>query len=68
MSKTYIELETDEIVKVTEEAVLVAMDGVKDWIPKSQIKNGIDLNYNAEGEVGVVLEIQEWWAIQEELI
>ena len=64
----YIELETDEVVKVTQEAVLVDIDGREVWMPKSQIKDGVDIHYDLEGEEGVILEIAEWWAIQEELI
>ena len=64
----YIEIETDEIVKVTQEAVLVRIDKEEVWVPKSQIHDGVDFGYSCEGEEGLVLEVQEWWAIQEELI
>jgi len=66
----YIEIETDEIVKVTQEAVLVRIDKKEGaiWVPKSQIYDGVDFGYSCEGEEGLVLEVQEWWAIKEDLV
>jgi len=64
----YIEIETDEIVKVTAEAVLVRIDKEEVWVPKSQIYDGVDFGYSCEGEEGLVLEVQEWWAIKEDLV
>jgi len=57
-------------VKVTQEAVLVRIDKKEGaiWVPKSQIYDGVDFGYSCEGEEGLVLEVQEWWAIKEDLV
>ncbi|MBA4187566.1 MAG: hypothetical protein C0467_06060 [Planctomycetaceae bacterium] len=57
----YVHLEDCNIVRETSAAVWVEHDGLRHWIPKSQIANPGDYS---EGDEGVTVSITEWIAEQ----
>ncbi len=63
---TYVDLDVDKILRMTEKAVQVLLVGGEElWIPKSQIKDPADLDI---GATQVTLSIAEWFAKQKDLI
>ena len=48
----WVELGDCEIVRVTEKAVLIDVDGSEEWFPRSQIRDGED-----DFEAGTVTDI-----------
>lgn len=60
-----VEIEDCKVLKETDSAILVLIDGVKHWIPKSQVSD--DSEIWAEGDEGT-LTITEWIATEKGLI
>jgi len=71
MFDDYSDVETDIICKYiasTDKAILVEVDGVKDWIPKSQIyDSSVDLDELEKGDPATIT-IPEWLAEEKGLI
>lgn len=64
-ASNWVHLEVDEIVKETEKAFLLRIDGEDDyWCPKSQI---CDPENYEEGMTDCTVSVTEWWANQEGL-
>jgi hypothetical protein len=61
----YIEYEETEVIKTTDDAMLLTLDGAETWVPKSLLH--ADSDVYEEGDIGTVW-IPEWWAIQEQLV
>ena len=62
MEDEYIEIEIDELVKKTDEAILIRIGDEKTWVPQSQCEDWPD-----EGDPGTVL-MKEWIAVEKDLI
>ena len=62
MSNKYVDIDIDELIRETDEAIWIRIDDEKTWIPKSQCES-----WPNEGESGVV-EMKEWIAIEKDLI
>ena len=58
----YVTIDVDEVIRETDDAILVDLEGGKYWLPKSQLEDWPD-----KGEKGEV-EISEWMAIEKGLI
>ncbi|KKK79902.1 hypothetical protein LCGC14_2828880 [marine sediment metagenome] len=54
----YVEIDIDEIVRESEDAILVAIDTEEIWIPKSQIDEYDDNQ----------VSVKEWIAIEKGLV
>ncbi len=63
MSRT-AEIDFDNCVDETDEAVCIIVYGEKVWIPRSVIVDGVPLQDEGPGTV----EVQEWFAVRKELI
>ena len=53
-----------EYVHETDDAVLVLINGDKEWVPKSMIRDGHDLDFSEDYDLGFEMEIVEWFAIK----
>ena len=62
MSDEYVDIDIDELVKETDEAILIRIGDEKIWIPQSQCED-----WPNEGDSGVVI-MKEWIAEDKELI
>lgn len=57
-----VELEVDEVKAVTDQALLIVVDGDEHWLPKSQIHPDSEMDDDAEkGDSGSVT-VTAWWA------
>jgi len=56
-SRTYSALAVERIVRVTDKAVLVRVDGDDYWFPRSTIEDGEDIE---AGHEELDLHVQEW--------
>ncbi len=54
-----VQIEDAECVRETDKALLVQVDGLEVWIPKSQLRDGTELK--ERGDVGLLV-IPEWLA------
>jgi len=62
----WVEIEVEEVLNVTDRAVLCAVDGEEHWIPRSQIDvEGADFE---AGEVDFTLSVTRWFAEKEGLV
>ena len=66
MSDEYIELDL-EIIAMTRDAVLFSDSTQEQWVPRSTILDGNDLEYDQIGET-LTVEIQEWMAVDRGLV
>ena len=62
MSDDFVDIDIDELVKETDEAILIRIEDEETWLPKSQCEDWPD-----EGEAGVVI-MKEWIAIEKDLV
>ena len=58
----WVEIDVDEVVKETDEAILIRIEDEEMWIPTSQCEDWPD-----EGEAGIVT-MMEWIAIEKDLV
>lgn len=58
-ASNYVHLDVEEIVKETDKALLLRIDGEEYWCPLSQIADSDDYR---EGDEDVSLSVTEWWA------
>lgn len=63
-ASNHVHLEVDEILRETDKAFLVYLDGEETWIPKSVIADADDYEV---GDSEVTLSIAEWFASKEGL-
>ena len=61
-----VELEVSEVLKETDLAVLCVIEEDEVWLPKSQIREGVELL--SEGTVDVVITIPQWLAEEKGLV
>ncbi len=62
MSKSgYVHISVDEILRITDKAFRVLLDGEEIWLPSSQISDAGDYS---EGDKDITLSITEWIANQ----
>lgn len=54
------------VVKVTEKALLVEVDGDEAWVPKSQIQKGSEITEDSEIGTEGVLVLPRWLAEEKE--
>jgi len=57
-----------EYLHQTEDAILILGANGKTWIPKSVIENGHELNFEDDYELDCEMEVEKWFAIEEELV
>jgi len=55
-----------EIVKCTDQAILIDQNGCENWVPKSKVDNGFDYTESDEGTVAS-LEVETWVCEEKEL-
>ena len=55
--KEYTFISIDELVHETDKAILVKVEGDKEWIPKSQMPGDFNQDYNQDE-----LEVEIWFA------
>lgn len=60
----YIDLDVDEIIKETNLAFLLLIDGEELWMPKNQVADSEDYK---EGDKELTISITEWIAKQKGL-
>ena len=63
-SHSYVHVDIDEVVKETEGAFLVLIEGEQYWLPKSQIADAKDYE---EGDCGCTMSVTEFIAKQKGL-
>ena len=62
-----VELEVEEVKAVTKMALLIVVEGINYWLPKSQIHKDSEMGDRAEkGDKGTIT-VKTWWAEQEGL-
>lgn len=61
----WVHLDVEEVVRETDAAFLLRIDGSDHWIPKSQISDPED--YSA-GDTGCTISVTEWIAKQKGLL
>lgn len=64
MNARWIEIEIDEVIRESDKAFLLRIDGEEHWIPKSQIQSPEDIRI---GECEFEIKISEWIADQKGL-
>ena len=64
MADEYVTLEADEVMAVTDKAVLFDIDGDETWVPKSVIDGG---DGYTKGDLDVEVQVQKWFADKEGL-
>ncbi len=57
----YVHLDVEKILRETDKAFLLLVDGEEIWIPKGQIANPDDYS---EGDINCTVSITEWIANQ----
>jgi len=67
MPKRYVMIDY-EFLHQTDNAVLILTHNGKIWVPRSVIRYGHDVDWENDYELDFEMEIEEWFAIQEELI
>ena len=60
-SSNYVHVDVDEIVRVTDKALLVRIDDEQIWLPLSQIADAGDYDFQA-GDQELSLSVTEWIA------
>lgn len=66
MSEDTLSFEVDQVEAESDKAILVEIDGVKHWVPKSQIHDDSEVYSKASG--GGTLIVTGWWAEQKGLL
>lgn len=61
---SWVHLDVDRIVRETDAAFLIEIDGERHWIPKSQVSGSDRLS---EGDEDVTVSVTEWIADQKGL-
>ncbi len=61
---SYVQVDVTVIVRETEAAFLIEVDGEQYWCPKSQVESADTYEM---GDQEVTLSITEWWAKKEGL-
>jgi hypothetical protein len=64
-SSYYVHVEVEEIIKETDKAFLVRIDGEDAWLPHSQIADWADYEVGAQN---VTMSVTRWLAEQEGLL
>lgn len=65
-SSNYVHLDVEEIVKETDKALLLRLDGGEEvWVPLSQVADADD--YSA-GDMDCTVSVTEWFARKEGLV
>lgn len=63
-ASSWVHLDVDRVVRLTEKAMLVEIDGEEVWVPLSVVA---DAETYEEGDTDVTISIQEWWAEKNDL-
>lgn len=63
-ASNYVHLSVEEVVKETDKALLVRIDGEDVWIPLSQIADADDYE---PGDTDITLSVTKWFADKEGL-
>lgn len=58
-ASSYVHITVEEILRETENALLILLDGDELWVPRSQVAGGDDYT---QGDRDVTLSVTEWWA------
>lgn len=66
MADAWVYIEVEVVKKITDRAILVTVDDIDVWIPKSQIAP-TDVDQYEEGDADVGMSITEWIAEQKDL-
>ena len=60
----FVHLDVEEVVRITEKAILLRIDGDEIWFPVSQVANADDYE---EGDADLTVSVTEWAARQKGL-
>lgn len=63
-NSSWVHLDVDRVVRLTEKAMLVEIDGEEVWVPLSVVA---DAETYEEGDTDVTISVQEWWAEKNDL-
>ncbi len=58
-------IDVERVIKVTNKAILLRIDGDQHWFPKSQME---DPDLIAEGDEGLTVYVTEWIAEQKDFL